>query len=138
MSIRQYIQDKLNEITDIVVSTDNNDTETYSFEVGTELPDDMLVLDTVYFSYLLTNNYIDEDFEHNSTRRISLIGYLKFKSSSSTDDLLVIDNAQKTLENKLKEINFKISFNDVSIIDNIRKIQVRAYATYNEINNGLI
>lgn len=133
MSIRQFIQAKLNEITDIEVNTN-----TYVFEVGTELPDDMLVLDTIYFSYLLNDNYIDEDFEHNSTRRVSIIGYLKFKSSSTTDDLLVIDNAQKTLESKLKEINFKISFNDVSIIDNIRKIQVRAYATYNEINNGLI
>ena len=124
MSIRQFIQSKLDEITDI--------------EVGTELPDDMLVLDKVYFSYLLNDNFINEDFEHNSTRRVSIIGYLKLKSSQNADDLLVIDNAQNKLEKKLKEINFKISFNDISIIDNIRKVQVRAYATYNEINNGLI
>ena len=124
MSLRQFIQSKLNEITGI--------------EVGTELPDDMLILDQVYFSYLLNNNFVDEDFEHYATRDVSIIGYLKLKSSTTEDSLLIIDNAIKELENKLKEINFKVSFNDVSIGDNIRKVQVRARATYNEINNGLI
>ena len=124
MSLRQFIQSKLNEITGI--------------EVGTELPDDMLILDQVYFSYLLNNNFVDEDFEHYATRDVSIIGYLKLKSSTNEDSLLIIDNAIKELENKLKEINFKVSFNDVSIGDNIRKVQVRARATYNEINNGLI
>ena len=124
MSLRQFIQSKLNEITGI--------------EVGTELPDDMLILDQVYFSYLLNNNFVDEDFEHYATRDVSIIGYLKLKSSTTEDSLLIIDNAIQELENKLKEINFKVSFNDVSIGDNIRKVQVRARATYNEINNGLI
>lgn len=124
MSIRQFIQSKLDELENI--------------EVGTELPDDMLVQDTVYFSYLLNDEFENEDYEHYSTRNVSIIGYLKVKTSLDVDSLNVIDNAQKQLKNKLKEINFKVSFNDVSIIDNIRKVQVRARATYNEINNGLI
>ena len=124
MSIRQFIQAKLNELMDI--------------EVGTELPDDMLVQDKVYFSYLLNDEFVNEDYEHYSTRNVVIIGYLKVKSSPEIDSLNVIDEAQKELKNKLKEINFKVSFNDVSIIDNIRKVQVRARATYNEINNGLI
>ena len=124
MSIRQFIQSKLNEVMDI--------------EVGTELPDDMLIQDKVYFSYLLNDEFVNEDYEHYSTRNIVIIGYLKVKSSPDVDSLKVIDEAQKKLESKLKEINFKISFNDISIIDNIRKVQVRARATYNEINNGLI
>lgn len=124
MTIRQFIQNKLDELMDI--------------EVGTELPDDMLVLDKVYFSYLLNDDFINEDFEHYSTKTVSIIGYLKVKTSPDIDSLNVIDNAQIQLKNKLKEINFKVSFNDISIIDNIRKVQVRARATYNEINNGLI
>ena len=124
MSLRQYIQSNLNELTDI--------------EVGTELPDDMLVQDQVYFSYLLQNNFADSDFDKNYTYNVSIIGYLKLKSSPEIDSLSVIDNAQKELKEKLKEINFHASFNDVSIIDNIRKVQVRAYGTYNEINNGII
>lgn len=124
MSIRQFIQSKLNEITDI--------------EVGTELPDDMLVLNTVYFSYLLVDNFINKDYEQNATRNIAIIGYLKVKSSMDVDSLDIIDKAQKELKNKLKEINFNATFNDVSIVDNIRKIQVRANALYNEINNGIV
>ena len=124
MSLRQYIQSNLNELIDI--------------EVGTELPDDMLVQDKVYFSYLLQDNFVDSDFDKNYTYNTSIIGYLKLKSSPEIDSLSVIDNAQKELKEKLKEINFHASFNDVSIIDNIRKVQVRAYGTYNEINNGII
>ena len=124
MSLRQFIQRKLNEIMDI--------------EVGTELPDDMLVQDKVYFSYLLNNDHVDNDFDRNGTYNVSIIGYLKLKSSVDIDDLSVIDNAQKELKNKLKEINFNVSFRDVSIIDEIRKIQVTATAVYNEINNGII
>lgn len=124
MSLRQFIQNKLEEITDI--------------EVGTELPDDMLVLNQVYFNYLLQSEYLDSDFDKNYTYDVALIGYLKVKTSTDTDSLLIIDNAQEKLKEKLKEINFTSSFNDVSIIDNIRKIQVTAHAKYNEINNGII
>lgn len=124
MTLRQFIQSKLEEINDI--------------EVGTELPDDMLVLNQVYFSYLLQSEYLDSDFDKNYTYDVALIGYLKVKTSTDTDSLLIIDNAQEKLKEKLKEINFTSSFNDVSIIDNIRKIQVVAHAKYNEINYGII
>ena len=124
MSLRQFMLSKLDEITDI--------------ELGTEAPDDMLEENKVYFSYLLQNNYIDGDFDKNGTYNVAIIGYLKLKASIDIDSLRVIDNAQETLKNKLKELNFKMSFNDVSIIDNIRKIQVTANAKYNEINNGII
>ena len=124
MTLRKFIQSKLEEINDI--------------EVGTELPDDMLVLNQVYFSYLLQSEYLDSDFDNNYTYDVTIIGYLKVKTSTDTDSLLIIDNAQEKLNEKLKEINFKCSFNDVSIIDNIRKVQIVAHAKYNEINYGII
>lgn len=124
MTLRQFIQNKLNEIDDI--------------EVGTELPDDMLVEGQVYFSYLLNNTLINSDFEKNGTYNVTIIGYLKLKTSQEQDSLSIIDKAQEELRNKLKEINFDVSFNDVSIIDNIRKISINAIAYYNEINFGLI
>lgn len=124
MTLRQFIQNKLNELDDI--------------EVGTELPDDMLVLDQVYFSYLLSNDLLDSDFELNGTYNVSIIGYLKVKTSKDVDSLSVIDIAQEELKEKLKEINFKSSFKDVSIIDDIRKVQIIARAKYNEINKGIL
>lgn len=124
MSLRQFIQNKLNELTDI--------------EVGTELPDDMLVEGQVYFSYLLNNTLLNSDFDKNGTYNVTITGFLKLKISQDQDSLSIIDKAQKDLKEKLNEINFDVSFNDVSIIDNIRKIKINAIAYYNEINNGLI
>lgn len=124
MTLREFIQSKLDEIDDI--------------EMGTEVPDDMLVENVVYFSYLINENITNKDFEQNGTYNVSLNGYIKLKTSIEIDSLSLIDQARKKIQNKLKEINFSVSFNDVSIIDTIRKIQVRANATYNEINNGLI
>ena len=129
MTIRKFIQNKLNEL--------SND-ELNPIEVGTEIPDDMLVLNQVYFSYLLSNNLLDSDFDKNATYDVSIIGYLKVKMSKDVDSLNVIDIAQEKLKNKLKEINFRTTFKDVSIIDDIRKIQIIADAKYNEINNGII
>lgn len=128
MTLRQFIQNKLEEL-----NIGEN-----AIEVGTEVPDDMLVLDQVYFSYLLSNDLLDTDFELNGTYNVSIIGYLKVKTSKDVDSLNVIDIAQEELKNKLKEINFKSSFKDVSIIDDIRKIQVIAKAKYNEINKGIL
>lgn len=122
--LRQLIQQKLSEIPDI--------------EVSTELPDEMLEENKVYFSYLLQNNISNADFDNNGIYRVTIIGYIKIKFSMDIDSLQVVDNAQIKIKNKLKELNFKTSFNDVSVIDNIRKIQVSSYATYYELNNGLM
>ena len=124
MSIRETIQAKLEELNDIVVST--------------ELPDEMLEENVVYFSYLLQENFVDSDFDNNYTYRISLTGYIKIKTSLEVDSLKLVDNARMQIQSKLKDLNIKTSFNDVSIIDAIRKVQVSGYATYNEINNGLL
>lgn len=124
MSIRETIQKKLEELNDIVVST--------------ELPDEMLEENVVYFSYLLQENFVNSDFDNNYTYRISLTGYIKIKTSLEVDSLKLVDNARMQIERKLKDLNIKTSFNDVSIIDAIRKVQVSGYATYNEINNGLL
>lgn len=137
MTLRQFIQNKLEELTIEDDEEDDDETE-ISIEVGTELPDDMLILGKVYFSYLLSNDVIDTDFDKNSTYNVSIIGYLKVKMSKDEDSLNVIDIAQEKLVNKLKEINFDSSFKDVSIIDDIRKVQVIATAKYNEINKGII
>lgn len=135
MSLREFIQNKLEELT---INDEDLTEGDFSIEVGTEVPDDMLVLNQVYFSYLLNNDLLNSDFDLNGTYNVSIVGYIKVKMSKDVDSLKVIDIAQNKIKNKLKEINFRTSFYDVSIIDDIRKIQVKANARYNEINNGII
>ena len=124
MTLRKFIQNKLEELENI--------------EVTTELPDEMLVENQVYFSYLLNSNLINKDFDNNFSYNVTILGYLKVKTSPDVDSLDIIDEAQEKLKNKLKDINFSSSFNDVSIIDDIRKVQVTANAKYNEINNIIV
>lgn len=124
MTLRKFIQNKLEELSDI--------------QVTTELPDDMLVENQVYFSYLLNENVINKDYDKNFSYNVTILGYLKVKTSPEVDSLDIVDNAEEQLKEKLKEINFTSNFNDVSIIDNIRKVQVTASSKYNEINNILL
>lgn len=122
--LRETIQAKLEEIEDI--------------EVSVEVPDDLLVKGTTYFSYSLYNNFQDSDFDKNYTYQVTLIGYIKRVQDDTEDTLKIVDKAQEEIKDKLKELNIKTSFQDVSIIDSIRKINVNGTVIYNEINYKLI
>ena len=122
--LRETIQSKLEEIEDI--------------EVSVEVPDDLLVKGTTYFSYSLYNNFQDSDFDKNYTYQVTLIGYIKRVQDDTEDTLKIVDKAQEEIKDKLKELNIKTSFQDVSIIDSIRKINVNGTVIYNEINYKLI
>lgn len=122
--LRSLIQTKLEEIQDI--------------EVSAEVPDDIIVDNKTYFSYTLNKTYMNSDLNKNFTYRITLNGYLKRKNNTEENTLQIIDNASDSIENKLKDLNIKTSFQDVSVIDNIRKVRVNGEVRYNEINKGLI
>lgn len=122
--LREYIQAKLDEIVDL--------------EVTTEVPDTMLENNKTYFSYTLQKTYEGSDFDKNYTYRINLIGYIKRLQDNSEDTLQIVDKSCQQIENKLKDINIKCDFADVSVLDGIRKIQVQGEARYNEINRRII
>lgn len=122
--IRDLVQAKLEEIQDL--------------ETTPEIPDSLLETGKTYFSYSLQKNYVGSDYDRNYTYRININGYIKRIQNDEENTLLIVDTISKKIEEKLKELNIKTSFNDVSIMDNIRKINVRGEAMFNEINNGII
>ena len=122
--MREYIQTALNELTDI--------------DSGNFLPDGIIEIGTTYFGYTLTENYQDSDFDKNDTRRVSILGFITRKTSSDENTLEIIDNASEAVRDKLKELNFKISLEDVTLTDEIRKIKVTGYVYYNSMNNNLV
>lgn len=122
--MREYIQSKLNELSDI--------------EIGPFIPDGMIENKTTYFGYQLQEDYQSSDTDKNDHIRVSIIGYVIRKVSANEDTLQIIDEASNQIKNKLKELNFKVSLKDVTLTDDIRKIQVTGYVYYNEINNKLI
>ena len=69
---------------------------------------------------------------------MSIQGFIVRKVSTNEDTLQIIDEASKEIKNKLKELNFKVSLQDITLSDDIRKIKVTGYVYYNEINNKLI
>ena len=122
--MRVYIQTKLNELSNI--------------EIGPFIPDGMIENKTTYFGYQLQEDYQNSDMDKNDHIRVSIQGFVLRKVSTNEDTLQIIDEASNQIKNKLKELNFKVSLKDVTLDDDIRKIQVTGYVYYNEINNKLI
>lgn len=121
--MREDLQDLLNEIQDLQVST--------------EIPDEILEEGKTYFSFTLQEDYQNGDYDNNYTYRVSIIGFLKRKKDNTENTLEILDNKAKEIIDKFKEFNFKCSYRDESALDYIKKIRITGYATYNEINNKL-
>lgn len=122
--MRETIQSKLEEITTI--------------ESGKIIPDDIVVENTTYFGYELSNNYMDSDLNKNYTYRQNITGYVVRLLNMSEDTQSIVDTAVEDIKNKLKELNFKCNSKDVNLTDNLIKVQITAYSDYNEINNKFI
>ena len=122
--LRDLIQEKLEEIQDL--------------EVTSEIPDSMLEKDKTYFSYNLQKTYSNSDFDKNFTYRINLTGYLKRLENPEENTLEITDKIADEIEKKLKDLNIKSSYIDISVIDGIRKKQILGEVKYNEINNRLV
>lgn len=121
--LREILQSKFEEIQDL--------------EVSPEIPDDVLEKGKTYFAFTLSKRYSDGDFDKNYTYRVNISGYIKRLQDDEENTLDIVDEISNELKEKMKELNIKSSFNDISVIDGIRKIQVIGYVSYNEINNAL-
>ena len=121
--MREDLQDLLNEIQDLQVST--------------EIPDEILEEGKTYFSFTLQEDYQNGDYDNNYTYRVSRIRFLKRKKDNTENTLEILDNKAKEIIDKFKEFNFKCSYRDESALDYVKKIRITGYATYNEINNKL-
>lgn len=121
--LRDLFQSKFEEIQDL--------------EVSPEITDEVLEKGKTYFTYQLYKNYSGSDMGQNHTYRINLLGFIERIQDDEENTLEIVDDIGNKLEDKMKELNMKSSFNDVSVIDGIRKIQVQAEVSYNEINNSL-
>lgn len=122
--IRELIQSKLNEIA--------------SIDAGVPIPDGMVEDGQTYFGYELMETYRDSDLHKCYTMQVDLTGRLVRKENETENTLQIMDSALEDIKAKLKELNMKYSYNDVSFQDGIRKILVKANVRYNEINDELV
>ena len=122
--IRTLIQAKLSEIQDV--------------NSGVPIPDGMVEDGETYFGYELQETYRNSDLNKRYTMQIDLTGRLVRKDNAEENTLQKMDQALEEIKAKLKELNFKYSYNDISFQDGIRKILVKAEVRYNEQNNTFI
>ena len=122
--MRETIQSKLEEITTI--------------ESGKIIPDDIVVENTTYFGYELSKNYMGSDQDKNYTYRQNITGYVVRLLDTTEDTQNIVDTAVEDIKDKLKELNFKCNSRDLSLTNNLIKVQITAYSDYNEINNKFI
>lgn len=122
--MRRFIQSKLEELTDI--------------QSGGIIPDDIVVENTTYFGYELSKNYINTDLNKNYTYRQNITGYVVRLLDMTENTQQIVDEAVEDIKDKLKEINFKCNSRDISLSNNLVKVQITGYVDYNEINNEFI
>lgn len=122
--MRNYIQRKLNEIQTV--------------ETGDIVQEDIIEVGTTYFGYSLKTNIQNHDQEKNATYRVSIIGFVIRKQNQTENTLLIVDNATNDIVNKLKELNIKCSYEDITTDNNVRKIKITGYCYFNEINNKIV
>ena len=122
--MRTLIQCKLQEIDTI--------------DSGEMISDDIIEDNVTYFGYQVNKNFKDSDFEQNYTYRVSITGYITRRIKATENTTQIVDDASDEVMNKLKELNFKCSSEDVSIDNNIKKMKIIGYTMYNEINNKLL
>lgn len=122
--IRELIQSKLDEIDNL--------------ESGVPIPDEIVEDGKTYFGYELQEDNAGSDLENNYTMQVSIIGRIVRKNNVTENTLEIIDEALKEIKKKLKELNFKYSYKDITLDNGIRKIQVSGSAKYNEINRKFI
>ena len=122
--MRETIQQKLEELTDI--------------EISTEIPDDMLEELKTYFSFTFATPYINSDSDNNYTYEVNVTGFVKRLIRSDENTLQIVDKATDDIISKLKELNIRCSSQDVSIENNVQKIKITGLGRFNEINNKLV
>lgn len=122
--LRTLLQQKLEEIQDL--------------ETTVEIPDDVLEEGKTYFSFTLQKSYVNGDMDRNYTYRINLTGYLKRMNNPEENTLKIVDDMTNKIEEILKSLNMKTSFQDVTIFDGIRKNLIQGEVMFNEINNTLV
>lgn len=122
--MRTLIQGKLEEIKTI--------------DSGEMISDDIVEDNVTYFGYQIKKNFVNSDFERNHTYRVSTTGYVTRRIKDTENTTQIVDDATDEIINKLKELNFKCSSEDVSIDNNIKKMKISGYMMYNEINNKLL
>ena len=122
--MREFIQSKLEEIEDLEVTAENSD--------------DILEESKTYFSFTLYENYLNSDLNKNYTYNQNLIGFIKRLENPTENTLSIIDSMQEKIKEKLKEINIKTNFQDVSVANGIRKTRCVGDCLYNEINYTIV
>ena len=121
--IRTYIQSKFDEIEGI--------------DSGVPIPDSIVEEGKTYFGYELQEDFNSSDTDNNYVMQVSIIGRIVRKEDSTENTLQIVDEALKKIKEKLKEMNFKYSYKDITL-DEFRKIQVTGNVFYNELNKKLI
>ena len=122
--LRELIQKKLSEIDDI--------------EIGIPIPDELVEDNMTYFGYEIQEVNYGSDYDNNYSMRVILTGRLVRRAKQNEESLRILGEALEEIKTALKSMNFRYSYNDVTIDKSLRKYFVSAEVNYNELNNMLI
>lgn len=109
-----------------------------TIDSGVPIPDGMVEVGKTYFGYEIQEIYRGSDYDKNYETEISVTGRLVRRVVQGEQTLSILDDAMVQIKQALKDLNFKYSWNDISMDNNIRKIFVSANTRFSELNNELV
>lgn len=99
-----------------------------SIDAGAFIPESVIESGVTYFGYELQENYVSSSYDRNDVTRVTIIGFVMRKVKSNENTLQIVDDATVLVKNELSKLNFKVSTQDVSMSNDIRKIKVTGVA----------
>lgn len=116
--IREILQTELNKIKNL--------------ESGEPIADDIIEDDKFYFGYQLQEVFNESNLDLNYSMKIFLNGRLVSKDNPTKNTLEQLDMMLEEIKKALKKLQFKYSYEDITMDNGIRKILITGYVYHIE------
>lgn len=105
---------------------------------GVPVPDNVVEIGTTYFGYEIQTSSSFETYDKDRQVQIVLIGRVVRVDNPAENTLSIVDNAVDEIVSVLTDMNFHCDVKDITIEQNIRKIQISGTAVYDTLNDTIV
>ena len=105
---------------------------------GVPIPDNVVEDGTTYFGYEIQTSSTFETYDKDRLVQIVLTGRVVRVDNPTENTLAIVDDAVDDIVSALMSLNFYCDTQDITIEQNIRKVQVSGTAIYDTLNDTIV
>ena len=99
-----------------------------NLDAGAFIPESVIESGVTYFAAGLSYADLCNRYDRDDVTRVTIIGFVMRQVKSNENTLQIVDDATVLVKDELSKLNFKVSTQDVSMSNDIRKIKVTGVA----------